>query len=65
VSGFSGDHGCTEVGDRDQRVQMENGQMAAQTTFTVRGYADTDAEAKNGFRRASPRTQAEDDRMTE
>jgi hypothetical protein len=51
VSGFLGDRGCTEVGDRDQRVQMENGKMAAQTTFTVHGYADTDAEAKNGFRR--------------
>jgi hypothetical protein len=50
VSGFLGDRGCIEVGDRDQRVQMENGQMAAQTTFTARGYADADAEAKNGFR---------------
>ena len=31
-------------------VQTENGKMEAQTTFILCGYADADAEAKNGFK---------------
>ena len=48
LSGFLGDHGCTEVDDRYQQVQMADGQMETKTSFIARGYGDTDTKDKKG-----------------